>query len=235
MRVSFCFHLVVPQDTDVGAHPQGFRVFQALRDLVTKRILGKTKWESRVPVPPLPKLPLHCRRDGRFSVLLLPESEQLLRSLQLHVLVNFTNHILRGEILSIPEYGVWSYHHGDPREFRGFPPGFWEIYQGAPYTGAILQKLEHRLDDGVVLRKLTFPTIHHSYYRQREALFSISVPWLSEVARDILSNSPPPMNKTETEVVGPIYTRATNPELLRFLGILLRNKLRRLFKSGRRR
>ena len=201
---------------------------------MTKRILGKTKWESRVAVPSLPKLPLHSRREGLFSILLLPESEQLLRSLQLHALVNFTNHILRGEILSIPEYGVWSYHHGDPREFRGYPPGFWEIYHGAPTTGAILQKLEHRLDDGVVIRRVTFPTIHHSYYRQREVLFSISVPWLSEVARDILSNSPPPMIKTETEVVGPIYTRATHLELLKFLAILLRNRLSRIFKSVRR-
>jgi len=226
VRVSFCFQLCLPMEPRTRPEKPNFR--KVIRGFLTERFLEKTEWEVRVAAPVLPTLPFQARREGRFSVLLRRESEELLNNLQLDVLVNFTNHILRGPILSLPKYGVWSYHHGDPLEFRGYPPGFWEIYHGASSTGAILQKLEHRLDDGVVLRKATFPTIHHSYYRQRQTLFSVSIPWLAEVAREILSGNAPSMEKTEAQAVGPIYTRATDAEFLKFLALLLRNKIRRL-------
>ncbi len=231
MRVSFCFHLGLTGNPSPTNRPKQTGVFWRTRQFLTDKLLAKTEWERRVGLPSLPILPLQACREGPYSVLLSADSEEVLRSLQLDVLVNFTNHILRGAILSIPKYGVWSYHHGDPREFRGYPPVFWEIYHDAPTTGAILQKLEHRLDDGVVLRKTTFPTIRHSYYRQRETLFSISIPWLAEVARDAAAGMLPAMDKLEEDPVGPIYTKSTHSEFFRFLAILLRNKLGRL--SGR--
>ena len=36
-----------------------------------------------------------------------------LRERQLDVLVRFGFNILRGEILTVAKYGIWSYHHGD--------------------------------------------------------------------------------------------------------------------------
>lgn len=39
--------------------------------------------------------------------------------------------VLKGDILFEPEHGVLSYHHGDPREYRSGPLGFWEFLQVA--------------------------------------------------------------------------------------------------------
>lgn len=223
IRLSFCFHLVLPAAPTGRPSP-----LQPVRDFVVDRLLGKTEFERRTSLPNLPKLPFKARREGRYSILLEHESAALLESLQLDVLINFNNHILGGDILTIPRFGVWSYHHGDPLEFRGYPPGFWEIYHGATTTGAILQKLGTRLDGGLVLKKATFPTVHESYFRQREMLFAMSVPWLAEVADEVLSGRTTLLEKPELSQVGPIYTRPTNLELLKFLATLLKNKLRKL-------
>lgn len=59
--------------------------------------------------------------------------------------------ILRGEILNITRFGVLSFHHGDNRENRGGPSGFWEVLNNEPSSGFIIQKLKEELDGGAVL------------------------------------------------------------------------------------
>ena len=66
-------------------------------------------------------------------------------------IVRFGYNILRGAILEAAPYGIWSYHHGDERKFRGGPFGFHEIRTKTPVSGVILQKLTSRLDAGQVL------------------------------------------------------------------------------------
>lgn len=227
MELSFCFHIAL---RNPGLRPP-LNLAGKLRRLLVDKLLSKTDFERRREVPDLPVLPLHCERRGAYSTHLQKPSASLLKSLQFDIIVNFTNYILRGEILTLPRFGVWSYHHGDPSEFRGYPPGFWEIYQAAPTTGAILQKLEERLDDGVVLRKATFPTVHHSYFLQRQQLFSITIPWMAEVAEDILRGRSPELEKSDSKAQGPIYSRASHLQLLRFLLVLLKNKATRLIRK----
>jgi hypothetical protein len=67
------------------------------------------------------------------------------------VLIRLGFRILRGGILTAAPHGVWSYHHGDNDRYRGGPPGFWEVMEGTPVTGTILQRLTEALDDGQVL------------------------------------------------------------------------------------
>ena len=59
--------------------------------------------------------------------------------------------ILRGNILSITKFGVISIHGGDNRVNRGGPSGFWEVLNGEPSSGFIIQKLNEELDGGKVL------------------------------------------------------------------------------------
>jgi len=61
--------------------------------------------------------------------------------------------ILRGDILTVAKYGIWSYHHGDNSVNRGGPAGFWEVFQKWDITGVILQILNEDLDNGTVLFK----------------------------------------------------------------------------------
>lgn len=74
-----------------------------------------------------------------------------IKKYDLDILVRAGFGILRGEILTLPKYGVWSFHHGDNHLNRGGPAGFWESLEGWPETGSILQILSEDLDNGEVL------------------------------------------------------------------------------------
>ena len=43
------------------------------------------------------------------------------------IIIRFGFRILRGPILSLPKFGIWSLHHGDAKINRGGPPAFWEV------------------------------------------------------------------------------------------------------------
>jgi hypothetical protein len=81
-----------------------------------------------------------------------------IRSKDLDVLIRFGFNILRGDILKLARYGVWSYHHGDNEFYRGGPAHFWELREGAPLSGVVLQVLTDDLDAGLVLCKSVFAT-----------------------------------------------------------------------------
>lgn len=80
------------------------------------------------------------------------------RAHHLDVLLRFGFNILKGEILTAARCGIWSYHHGDPEFYRGAPPQFWEMAEGNPLSGAVLQILDEQLDGGIVLEKGLFAT-----------------------------------------------------------------------------
>jgi hypothetical protein len=90
----------------------------------------------------------------RFS----PSDLEIVRGQQLDVILRFGFNILRGEILNVPRYGIWSYHHGDNAYFRGGPAYFWEMYERHPLSGVILQVLSEELDAGLVLCKANLET-----------------------------------------------------------------------------
>lgn len=52
------------------------------------------------------------------------------------------------ERLKVP---VLSYHHGDPDHYRGRPAGFWEMAEGKPIMGQVVQVIGNRLDAGKVV------------------------------------------------------------------------------------
>ena len=79
--------------------------------------------------------------------------------------------ILRGGALEVARHGVWSFHHGDNRAYRGGPAGFWEVAENAPTTGAILQRLSEDLDGGQVLFRTCVPTDPVSPHRNRVRLY----------------------------------------------------------------
>jgi hypothetical protein len=50
--------------------------------------------------------------------------------------------------LSVP---ILSYHHGDPDAYRGRPAGFWEMADGTPVMGQVVQVIGNTLDAGEVV------------------------------------------------------------------------------------
>lgn len=118
-------------------------------------------------VPSLQVEPLRKGFTDRFS----EPDLAVIRQQNLDVIFRFGFRIIRGEILSTARYGVWSFHHDDNREYRGGPPLFWEIFEGNPVSGAILQVLTDSLDGGHVLYRGLSSTDQTSLYRNRNPVY----------------------------------------------------------------
>ena len=86
------------------------------------------------------------------------ETVKEIRALDLDVALAFGFRILKGDALKIARHGVWSFHHGDNLVNRGGPAGFWEVLDGIPVTGSVLQILTEDLDNGVVIYRSLSPT-----------------------------------------------------------------------------
>jgi hypothetical protein len=87
-----------------------------------------------------------------------PDAVEKIRSKDLDVLIRFGFNIPYGDVLKAARYGVWSYHHGDNEFYRGGPSHFWELQEGSPLSGVILQVLTEELGGGQVLCKSLFAT-----------------------------------------------------------------------------
>src|SRR5690348_12745974 len=84
-------------------------------------------------------------------------------ALELDVIVKFGMGLLRvppSDRIGCP---ILSYHHGDPRRFRGRPAGFYEMLSGEPQVGQIVQVLSDALDAGKVVAYAETKAHPHSY------------------------------------------------------------------------
>lgn len=161
------------------------RRFVGPRSAATKGVDCSTRFAS------LPQLRCRPETRGKYSEYFSEADVEAILGFNLDVIVRFGFGIIRGKILDAARHGVWSYHHGDERRFRGGPAGFWEIVKGEPTTGTILQRLTDRLDAGIVLHRGTFKTLPHSYRASRDATFIGAAGWVARVAREVAVHGVP--------------------------------------------
>jgi hypothetical protein len=110
-------------------------------------------------------------RQTKFVDRFTDEDLEAVRSADLDILLRFGFRILKGPILQAARFGMWSYHHGDNRHYRGGPALFWEMKEGNPESGVILQVLNERLDDGRVIYRSIGATDPSSLFRNRNAAY----------------------------------------------------------------
>jgi hypothetical protein len=94
-----------------------------------------------------------------------------IKAYDLDILIRLGFRILRGEILNAARFGVWSYHHGDNYVNRGESAGVWEVLEGAPCTGSVLQILNEDISNGVVLGRSWSATVPFSIVANRNDLY----------------------------------------------------------------
>ena len=170
---------------------------------------------------------LHCLPDRKgFVDRFLQDDLERIAAHRPDVLLRFGFNILRGAILDLPRYGVWSFHHGDPAAFRGGPPGFWEIREDAPVTGAVLQRLTERLDGGQILRQGWFKTVDHSLRETVDTVLTSTAVWPAQVLRELLAGREEAAQGEAPASLGPVYRYPDNFTFLRFLWKRHQNKLR---------
>jgi len=106
-------------------------------------------------------------RQTKFSDYFSKSDIEKIKEYNIDVFIRMGFRIIRGEILSLPRFGIWSYHHGDSESVRGSPAGVWEVIENRPITGAVLQILTEDLDNGVILSRSYTATDNLSILRNR--------------------------------------------------------------------
>ncbi len=154
---------------------------------------------------------------GRYAWSMPEHVVERVRHADVDVLVRFGFGILRGEILSVPRHGVWSFHHDDERVVRGGPPSFWEVDEGHDCTSVLLQRLTDRLDGGTALARWTFPTIKHSYPRNRDRVSFGGADMLAAVARRVRHGARPLIDPAQGPSTASIRRDPTNSQMVRFV------------------
>lgn len=130
----------------------------------------------------------------------------------LDIILRHEFNIIRGELLNVPKYGIWSFHHGDNSINRGGPPGFWEIVLKQTSVGVTLQKLTPELDGGLVIDK-AFYNRHWSVIKTSQDIFEGSVSILFKNIKNLQNKTFNP--KSSELYFNPLY-KAPN------LGFVLR-------------
>lgn len=224
--VEFC--LVAMNDTGQGsnakAHVRSWStaLYRAYRHRLWKPP-AMNQEDASMLLGRLPRLECRTVKEGladRFT----PEDLGWIRSHRPDILLRFGFNILRGEILTLPLHGVWSFHHGDELKYRGGPPGLWEIMAGDPITGAVLQRLTDKLDAGHILRKGWFKTVDHSLKETVDTVLMHSAVWPAQVCRELLSGNQLAALGKPSNSEAPLYKYPRNFQFLRFLWRQWRNK-----------
>jgi peptidoglycan/xylan/chitin deacetylase (PgdA/CDA1 family) len=65
--------------------------------------------------------------------------------------------ILRRPTFSVPSLGCINLHKGKVPEFRGLPPGFWELYEGSRTAGVTVHFVDAGLDTGDIIGAADIP------------------------------------------------------------------------------
>jgi len=197
---------------------------------LNRRCLATRPVDMSTVFAEVPRVSCRVVRKGKFSEYFQKQDLDVIRAHDLDFVLRFGFNIIRGEILTAPRYGVWSFHHGDEQVYRGAPPCFWEIFQGQPQTGCMLQRLTERLDGGIILKKGWFPTVHHSYPRNRDAAHFAGVSWPTQVCEDLMAGRAGYLQDPPTATTAPIFLEPTNRQMLVFGVKQFWSSLRHLFR-----
>lgn len=155
-------------------------------------------------------------RIGRFGEGLAGEDLAKVRSADLDFILRFGFGILKGAVLEAARYGIWSFHHGDERQYRGQPPAFWEIVDGSPSVGAILQRLTDRLDAGIVLHRGSFRATAHSYRRTRDEVLLGSSDFAAIAVRQLILGQTELVTDEPSSTTAAVRRSPGNLTMLRF-------------------
>jgi hypothetical protein len=162
--------------------------------------------------------PLRKRFVDRFH----PDDVQRVRNARLDVLLRFGFRIVKGEVLDAAAFGMWSLHHGDNRAYRGGPALFWEMYEGNPESGTVLQVLTDTLDGGKVLYRSIAGTQFGSLHKNRRETYWKSAEFMVRRLADLHRSGWTALQQLATysepnAYTRGIYRRPTNRQMVRFL------------------
>ena len=70
--------------------------------------------------------------------------------------------ILKPPLFEVPALGTLNIHKGKLPDYRGMPPAFWEVWNGASEVGVTVHRVDAGLDTGPILLQDSVPIDQHS-------------------------------------------------------------------------
>jgi hypothetical protein len=174
----------------------------------------KSKVDLSTELESIDRITCDVKEKG-FSEYFYDKDIERLRKYNLDFILRMGFGILRGEILKLPKYGIWSYHHGDERKYRGGAVSFWAIYNEDPVSAAILQRLTEKLDGGIILKRGAFQT-KRTYNKNLNNVFYGTTEWPAQVAVDILNGNAEYIEQPPTSSDAPIYRSPSPLQILSY-------------------
>ena len=125
-------------------------------------LVAVDKSVQQLTVEPLRKGHCHYFKDEDVAVI---------KHADLDVLIRFGFSIVGGDVLTSARYGMWSFHHGDNRFYRGGPPGVWELIKGKSEISVTLQLLNDVLDCGQTIARSSHRYKPFSVYQNKCTIY----------------------------------------------------------------
>lgn len=143
-----------------------YRATVLAHDLLRK--LMPSRYETAMPSLPIPDSSISVEEITALDI----HSEEVLgqvRAWEADVGVSIGAPILRSSLFSLPRLGTINVHLGQVPDFRGAPPGFWELWYDAPHVGATVHWVDEKLDTGAVIAEGLAPIYAHDTPARVEA------------------------------------------------------------------
>ena len=155
------------------------------------------------------------------------ETTSRIREEKLDVLLLINGYgIIKKELLTITPLGIYSYHHGNMRKYRGMPPAFWELYNNEREIGVTVQKLETGLDSGTPIVEKTIKI--NKYDTLSSLTQRIYGEGIDMMHQALIKLSDPGFKPAKLESIGKLYTL---PNFRQWLTLKLKIIVRRIIRS----
>ena len=185
----------------------------------------------------VPTIKVKTRR-GKWSDYFLEDDIEQIRSHDVDLFIRGGFGILRGEILNVARFGIWSFHHGDNLRNRGGPAGFWESMASWPETGSVLQILTEDLDNGSILYRsfsctdtLSVKDNKNNYYWKTQAFMTRKIRELHALGETEFFAKVAHENRHLAFYSDRLYTAPSNAELARLTFKKIREKTKLLWTN----
>src|SRR5439155_12943529 len=89
-----------------------------------------------------------------------PTAADVLRGMNADLGIVIGTRILKRSTFALPRMGCINVHKGKVPEYRGLPPGFWELYENQKHAGVTIHFVDDGLDTGDIVGEDCIP-IHH--------------------------------------------------------------------------
>jgi folate-dependent phosphoribosylglycinamide formyltransferase PurN len=121
--------------------------------------------------------------------------------------------ILKRSTFAIPKLGSINLHQGKVPEYRGMPPGFWELFHREPTCGITVHFVDDGLDTGAIVCETEIP-IHAKEvpYTLQQRLNQESVPLLLHAVTQLAAGTAQP--RPQPAAAGRAHTRPTRRQLV---------------------